>query len=188
MPAAIGLYPTQKSIIWTKYPHFLQQSLLILAGAVLLAVISQLSVPLKPVPLTFQSATVLLIGMAYGERMGSYVILVYILAGIVGFPVFANYSSGPAELAGPTAGYVLGFLPAAFLSGYLAQRGWASHIATSFLAACLGACIIFSLGLVVLAQWVGLKNAMILGLGPFIVSEIVKLAAVALFATQLWKK
>lgn len=177
-----------QSIFWSKHPAILKEALLITAGVVLLAIASQLSVPLKPVPLTFQSATVVLIGMAYGARRGSYVILGYLLSGSIGLPVFANFSSGLAEFTGPTGGYLIGFLPAAYLCGLLAQRGFATHFLYTFLSACVGACIIFSLGLVVLAQYVGLQEAVTLGLLPFLVSEPIKLIVVSMLVPRVWKK
>jgi biotin transport system substrate-specific component len=165
-----------------------KQTLLILSGVLLLAFASQLSVPLQPVPLTFQSSTVILIGMAYGARNGSYVILAYLLAGACGLPVFADFSGGLPKLFGPTMGYLLGFLPAAFLSGYLAQKGFAKNILSSFAAACLGASIIFFFGVSALSHFIGWKNAIAFGLAPFILSELIKLIAVACVIPQLWKK
>lgn len=179
-------YPMQ-SIFWPKENTFFKQSLLILLGVTLLAFASQLSIPLLPVPLTFQSATVILIGMAYGARNGAYVIATYLLAGALGLPVFADFSGGMTYFYGPTAGYLIGFLPAAFLSGYLAQHGWGKHVLTSFLAACLGTGIIFLLGVTLLAQSLGWHQAIAFGLLPFLLSEPIKLAAVAYLIPKLWK-
>lgn len=177
-----------QSIFWPRENHWLKQGLLVIAGVMVLAIASQLSIPLVPVPLTFQSATVILIGMAYGPRYGTSVIATYWLAGICGLPVFADFSAGPAVFIGPTGGYLLGFLPAAFLSGYLAQTGWARYRISSFIAAILSASIIFLLGVTVLSRFVGWHQAILLGVMPFIISEPIKLLAAALIVPRFWKK
>lgn len=165
----------------------LKTSLLLLAGVLVLALASQLAIPLTPVPLTFQSATVVLIGMAYGSRNGSLVVLSYLIAGFCGLPVFAEFSAGPAPFMGPTAGYLIGFLPAAFVSGYLAERGFGRHLMTSFMTAIIGVSIIFFCGLSALSTFVGFDQAIQVGLMPFVVSEPIKLLAVALLIPRLWK-
>jgi len=177
-----------QSIFWPKKNSRLKQVLLVLSGVLLLAFASQLSIPLRPIPLTFQSVTVVLIGMAYGARYGTYVVAAYLLAGILGIPVFADYSDGIAKLYGPTAGYLIGFLPAVLLSGYLAQKGWAKTIAGSFAAACLGVGVIFFCGVTVLAQFIGLHNAIAFGVMPFVVAEPIKLIAAACIIPRFWKK
>lgn len=176
-----------QSIFWPKDHSLVKQTLLILFGVFILALASQLSIPLLPVPLTFQSATVVLIGMAYGPRYGSYVVGAYLLAGLCGIPVFADFSSGLVQFSGPTMGYLIGFLPAAWLSGYLAQKGFAKNIPSSFLAACMGVSIIFTLGVGVLSQSIGFENAIKFGLLPFVFSEMIKLIAVACLIPRLWK-
>lgn len=187
MNHALSLSSPYQSIFWPKNNSFIKQTLLILSGVVLLALASRISIPFVPVPLTFQSATVVLIGMAYGARLGTSVIAAYLIAGFCGLPVFTDPFSGFAALKGPTLGYLLGFLPAAYLSGYLAQKGFAKNRVKSFIAACLGASIIFIFGVSVLAQMIGWEKAIALGFMPFIISEPVKLLAVSLFIPRLWK-
>jgi biotin transport system substrate-specific component len=177
-----------ESIFCSRENSLSKQALLILFGVLLLAIVSQLSVPLRPVPLTFQSTTVILIGMAYGARQGSYVVMSYLLAGICGLPVFAHFSSGITEFYGPTSGYLLGFLPAAWFSGYLAQKGFGKNVVSSFVAALLGDCIIFALGLICLAAAIGIQSAIAVGLLPFLLSEPIKLIAVAYCIPRCFKK
>jgi biotin transport system substrate-specific component len=179
---------TMQSIFWSKNDRILKQLCFALMGVFVLAFASQLSIPLKPVPLTFQSVTVILLGMAYGSRLGSYTIALYLLFGLVGFPVFAGFSSGPPVFFGPTCGYLIGFLPAAYISGYLAQKGWAKNILTSFIAACLGVSVIFLLGVSILSQSIGWHHAIMFGLMPFIISESIKLLAISCVIPRLWKK
>lgn len=175
-----------QNIFYSTENTYLKDFLLIFAGVIVLAFASQLSIPLRPIPLTFQSVTVVLIAMAYGARNGSLVVMAYLLAGICGLPVFADFSYGIPKLMGPSMGYLLGFLPAAFVSGYLAQRGFGRHVLSSFLTACLGVAIIFACGVPVLATFIGFKSAIALGLMPFMFTEAIKLGAVALVIPRLW--
>lgn len=167
---------------------FLKQLGLILAGVVFLTLVSQLSIPLRPVPLTFQSTTVVLMGIIFGGRYSTWVLGIYLLAGAVGIPVFANFSGGPAIFYGPTVGYLIGFFPAVWISGYLAQKGFTAHILTRFLTALLATAVIFFFGLMVLAQSIGWHSAIAFGLMPFIVSEPSKLLALTLLPTKWWNK
>lgn len=175
------------SIFWTKDNQRIKEVFLILAGVILLAAASQLSIPLIPVPLTFQSATVALIGMAFGARRGAYVVACYLLAGSLGLPVFADFSAGFMKFVGPTGGYLAGFLPAVWVSGYLAEKGLAKSVLGSFLAACVGVSIIFFFGVSFLSTFTGFEKAIQLGLLPFMASEPFKLAALALVVPKLWK-
>lgn len=183
-----SLHAEKFSIFWPRKNSASNRVLLVLAGVCLLAAASQLSIPIEPVPLTFQSMTVVLIGMVYGARYGAYVMTTYLIAGALGLPIFADFSGGIVKLFGPTGGYLAGFLPAAFLSGYLAQKGWAKNVFSSFAVACLGASIIFFFGIAWLAKFVGLQQAITMGLLPFVLSETIKLIAVSLLIPKVWKK
>ncbi len=180
---------TLQSIFWprTQENSFLKQLFIVLGGAILLSLSSQLSIPLQPVPLTFQSITVILLGMALGPRLGFYAVLSYLTAGFLGLPVFANFTGGLHVFFGPTAGYLMGFLPAAALSGFLAQQGFAKSVLTSFISALLGTVIIFSLGVIVLSHYTGWHNAFLFGVKPFMLTELIKLSALALFIPRCWK-
>jgi biotin transport system substrate-specific component len=160
---------------------------LFFAGIALLALSAQFVIPIGPVPLTFQSATVVLIGMLYGSRLGGITILGYLFAGCAGVPMFAGMSSGISPFFGTTMGYLLGFLPAAMLGGFLAERGWASTTIGAFVAACLSASVIFVLGVSALSHFVGWDKAILLGFVPFMTTEPLKLLAVALIVPRFWK-
>lgn len=183
-----SLNSTMESIFYPRDNNIIKQTLLILSGVLILACASQLSIPFTPIPLTFQSTTVILIGMAYGARNGCYVVMAYLLAGLCGLPVFADFSGGIHKLFGPSMGYLLGFVPAVIISGYLAQKGWAKHVVSSFVAACLGVSAIFFCGVTVLSLLIGWENAIAFGLAPFILSEPIKLIAVSCLIPRLWKK
>ena len=181
---------TLQSIFWPKATEnkYLKEILTVLSAALLLSVSGQISIPMHPVPLTFQSVTVIFIGMALGARLGFYSVLTYIAAGFLGLPVFSSFYSAPAIFFAPDLGYIIGFLPAVVLSGFLAQMGFAKSILSSFIAGLLGTVIIFSLGIIVLVHYTGgFHQAVALGVMPFIISEPVKLLALSLFIPRLWK-
>ncbi len=188
MSYSLPLSTTLQNVVLTNEDSTLRKIILGLAGVLVLAFASQISVPLKPVPLTFQSATVIMLGMAYGPRYGAYIVLTYLVAGICCMPVFVDFSAGPHVLVGPTGGYLIGFVPAAFISGYLAKIGFAKNIFLSFIAACLGVTVIFAFGLSQLSQFVGWQNAVTVGLLPFVASELMKLVAVSIMIPRLWTK
>jgi len=189
MNLSLSMAPTLQNVILVREDSLLRKFLLGLAGVIVLVIASQISVPLTPVPLTFQSATVVLLGMAYGPRYGTYIILSYLAAGgALCLPVFADYSAGPHVILGPSGGYLLGFIPAAFISGYLARMGFARNIFLSFIAACGGTIVIFALGLLQLSHFLGWHGAMTFGLLPFVGPELIKLVAVAAMIPRLWKK
>ncbi|MDX1901713.1 MAG: biotin transporter BioY [Gammaproteobacteria bacterium] len=174
----------QSTILHSRFYNnsFLQNTLVCLFGIVFLALAAHLVIPLQPVPLTFQSAAVILIGMTMGPRLAAATLSGYLVAGFLGLPVFAS-----GGIPGPTLGYLIGFLPAAIFSGWLAQQGFAKNIALSFIASILGATIIFALGLPVLATFIGWKAAIAAGLMPFIITEPLKLFAISLIIPRLWK-
>lgn len=188
MNRVLSLNTSWQSIFWPKENTLIKQTILVFAGVLVLAIAAQLSIPMQPIPLTIQSATVIMIGMAYGPRYGTYTVSAYLVAGACGLPVFAGLANGFTAFFGPTAGYILGFLPAVFISGILAQRGWTRNSVMSFATACIGATVIFSSGVAVLASFVGWPHAVEAGILPFMLSEPIKLLAVACLATRCWKK
>lgn len=163
------------------------QGFSIVIGLFLLTISAQLSVPLQPVPLTFQSAMVVLLGLGMGSRLAMKTVLAYLLLGFAGLPVFSNYTGGLLVLTTPVAGYLLGFFFAAGLAGWLAERGFARNIFTLFVAAVLSASVIFMSGVLVLQAFLGWSKAYQVGVLPFLVTEPIKLMFVALAAKSLWQ-
>lgn len=154
---------------------------LVLAGAALLTLSAKLQVPFWPVPMTMQTLVVLVLGIAYGARLGAATVLGYLAAGIAGLPVFAGVAAGPAYMTGPTAGYLVGFAAAAAMLGLLAERGWDRRLGLLVAAACLGHAVIFVAGLAWLAVLFGWSKAVAAGLAPFIWATVLKtVLAVAL--------
>jgi biotin transport system substrate-specific component len=174
--------------IFRKENGTVKRMICLLASVVLLTIVSQFSIPLQPVPLTFQSTTVILIGMTLGPRDGTYVIAMYLIAGIIGLPVFEGFAGGLNKLLGPTCGYLIGFIPAAWVSGYLAQNGFSKNMVTSFIAAFIGVAIIFLFGIAFLSQVIGFYAALTSGFAPFIASEIIKLFVLATIIPTCCKK
>lgn len=162
-------------------------------GVMALAISAKLHVPMWPVPMTMQTFIVLLIGMTFGPRLGVATLVTYVLIGAMGLNVFsgsaADGPSGLAYLAGPTAGYVAGFVIAGWLVGFLATRGWDRNIATTALAMTLGTAIIFGAGLLwmsyLFAETQGMAWVLSAGLAPFIPGEALKIALAALVVPGL---
>ena len=149
--------------------------LLVLVGSGLLALSAHIQVPFWPVKLSMQSFVVLAIGFAYGSRLGAVTILAYIAEGAAGLPVFQS-GAGVAYLAGPTAGYLLGFVLAAALLGRLSERLRLSSIPAAAGAVLLSVVVIYVPGVAWLAVLFGAENALPYGLYPFLPGDVLKLA------------
>lgn len=162
--------------------------LLAVVGSVFVAAVAQAQVPWWPVPVTGQTFGVLVVGMAYGMRLGAMTLMLYIAEGVMGLPVFAGFSAGPAVMAGPTGGYIAGFVLAAGLAGYLAERGWDRSVLLTALAMLLGNIAIYLPGLLWLGTVVGWdKPVLEWGLTPFLLGDALKLALAAAVLPFAWK-
>jgi biotin transport system substrate-specific component len=161
------------------------------------AAAAQISVPLgvTPVPLVMQDMVVLLGGAALGSRLGMAAQVLYLLAGISGLPVFAAspvLPQGPLRILGPTGGYLLSYPLAAFLTGYLAERGFDRRYSTSVLAMAAGLVVIFAFGVPWLALFarpagVGFDAALRGGLYPFLLGDVFKIFLGAAILPGIWK-
>ena len=166
----------------------------VLFVTVLTIVAAQVSIPLPftPVPFTLQPMVVLLGGAALGSRLGMTSQVLYLALGIAGLPVFAAspiLPQGFARLLGPTGGYLMSYPIAAFVAGYLAERGFDRRYATSVLAMFAGLAIIFTCGVLWLAfgAHAGLAQAVRTGLVPFIPADIIKVLLAATLLPAAWK-
>lgn len=146
---------------------------LALLGSWLLAASAQVSVPMWPVPATLQSMVVLLLGALGGPAMGVAAVGAYLAQGLAGLPFFAGGTAGPAVLAGPTAGYLVGFVLAAWVAGFARGFGWWRQGAV-LLAAHL---LLFVPGVAWLAGFVGWERAVQIGFLVFVPGTILKTAA-----------
>lgn len=155
---------------------------LVLGGAALLTLAAKIQVPMIPVPMTMQTAAVLLIAAAYGFRLGAMTVFAYLFTGFLGAPVFAGSVAGPLYFAGPTGGFLIGFIGATLAVGALADRGW-SHGGRLLLSLGIGTIIPFVTGAAWLATLMGAAQAITVGVLPFLTGAVLKLALVFLVLT-----
>lgn len=153
----------------------------------MLAISAKVQIPFWPVPMTMQTFVVLVIGMTYGWRLGGATLLLYLAEGAMGIPVFAK-GGGLAYLAGPTAGYLFGFLASATLMGWLAQSGWDRGIIGTLGAMLLGTMTIFIFGVGWLSTFIGFEKAIAAGLVPFLMAEGFKIALAVVTLPLIWKQ
>lgn len=167
---------------------WLTDTFLVVVGSVFVALFARISIPLPftPVPLTGQTFAVLLIGAALGARRGAASLALYTLEGVVGLPVFARGASGLAVLLGPTGGYIIGFIVAAYGIGLLAEHGLDRSWRTALVPFLLGTLIIYVLGVSVLSLYVGLPAALAQGLLPFLIGDLIKLLLAAAALPSAW--
>jgi len=156
-------------------------------GVVILTLASKVQVPFWPVPMTLQTLAVLMIGATAGMRLGGATVLAWLGLGALGAPVFAT-GAGLAYMAGPTGGYLAGFLLAALVVGYLADRGHGRTVVSALAMLLVGLVAIYALGLGWLSLLIGAPKAMAAGLVPFIPAEILKLALGTAILTAAWKQ
>jgi biotin transport system substrate-specific component len=149
---------------------------LIALGSALLTLSAKVSLPLPYVPMTLQTLVVLMIGAAYGWRLGGATVMAYLAEGAVGWPVFAGPIGGLAPLVGPTAGYLFGFVAAAIVTGWLSERGWDRSVPLLFAAMGLGHVVILAAGFAWLAfgMKLGVEKAWLVGIAPFVAASLIK--------------
>ncbi|HLC01458.1 MAG TPA: biotin transporter BioY [Anaerolineales bacterium] len=160
---------------------------LVVGGALITALCSQIVIPVQPVPITGQTFAVLLVGALLGSRRGVASMLTYVAMGAVGLPVFAEGAAGLSRLAGPTGGYLAGFVVAAAVVGFLSRRGWDRRVGTTALAMALGTLVIYIFGIAWLSRFVGWGQVLVTGVIPFLVGDALKLALAALSLPWAWR-
>jgi biotin transport system substrate-specific component len=139
--------------------------------------------------MTMQTLVVLLIGATYGWRLGGATVLLYLAEGMFGLPVFANTPpavASPAYLLGPTGGYLIGYVAAAVVMGFLAERGWDRSLLRVVVMMTLGHLIIFAFGLAWLAHLFGPAKAWVVGAAPFVTGTVLKTALAAALMKAAW--
>jgi len=178
-------FPTRAARI-----SWVREVLLIVGGSLLVALSAQVAVPLPwtPVPITGQTFGVLLIGFLLGARRGALCLALYLTEGTLGLPFFAQGGSGLNWLRGATAGYLVGFIAAAALTGYLAERGWDRRFDRTFAAMLLGNGVIYAFGLPWLAQFVGWDQVWVAGLAPFLPGDLLKVLLAVALLPSVWRR
>ena len=152
----------------------------VLAGTLVLALASQIAVPMVPVPITMQTFAVTMIGALYGWRLGALTVLAWLGEAMLGFPVLANGAGGLAPFAGPTAGYLVSFPIIAALVGWLSERGWTGdRVVRSFLAHLSANLLCLAIGGLYLGYLLGAEKAWLFGVAPFILGGVLKSALAA---------
>jgi biotin transport system substrate-specific component len=152
--------------------------LLVIGASALIAIAAQIAIPLPftPVPLTLQPLAVIFIGAALGSTRGAAAAALYLLEGFSGLPVFAQGHGGPAWLLGATAGYLYSYPLAAWVAGFVSERGWGSTVVRSVTGMLLALGVIYLGGWSWLAALTDVRYAWTAGVAPFVVADIVKVA------------
>jgi len=133
---------------------------LIVLGSWLIVVLAQVRIPIGPVPITGQTLGVLLVGALLGSRQGPLSVAIYLGHGLIGLPVFTGGTTGMARLMGPTGGYLVGFIVAALVVGFLSERGWRRRFTTAAAAMVIGNVCVYAVGLPWLACFIGARAAL----------------------------
>jgi len=168
-PAYSPLDLQSRPLIW--------QAGAVILGTLILAASSYISVPMIPVPVTMQTFAVALVGALYGWRLGAITIIAWLLQGALGLPVLAGGAAGALHFVGPTGGYLFAFPIAGALAGWLAEKGWnGNRVGLAFANMLLSNAVCLILGAAWLAVMIGLEQAIMLGVTPFLIGAVLKSA------------
>ena len=173
-----------------KWRAVLYDIVLVIGGSLLIGLSAQIAIFLgfSPVPITGQTFAVLIIGALFGARRGCFTVLVYIIEGAAGLPVYALGAGGPSVLLGPRGGYLVGFIVGAYIVGLLAEKGWDRRARTTMLAMVFGNVAIYTFGLLWLCCLMGIsKMVLVVGLYPFIFGDLLKIALATALLPSGWK-
>lgn len=170
-------------------PTAITNAALVLLGALIVALLAQVRIPLPftPVPITGQTLGVLLVAAALGSRRGAASLGLYLAGGLAGLPFFTGGASGLAYLTGATGGYLIGFLAAGWLVGRLAERGWTRSWLKMAALFTVGTLVIYTFGAAYLSTFVGLRGALATGVWPFLVGDAIKALLAAALLPAAWK-
>jgi biotin transport system substrate-specific component len=160
--------------------------LLVLGATAIIAIAAQIAinVPFSPVPLTMQPLAVLLVGVILGSRRGAAAAALYLLEGASGMPVFAQAHGGAAWLVAATGGYLLSYPAAAFVAGWFSERNWGGTTVRAVCGMLIALAVIYAGGFSWLAILAGPRAAFTMGIAPFVIADVVKIALAAAFLPQ----
>ena len=162
--------------------------LISILGSILLTISAKIKIPFYPVPMTMQTFVVLFLGISFGYKVGVITIILYLLEGISGLPVFSNSPEkgiGIAYFVGPTMGYLIGFIFACFLAGYFK---YTSNYLINFLKILISTSIIYIFGILWLGTLIGWDKPILqLGMFPFLIAELFKILLLTLLVNKIIK-
>ena len=161
---------------------------LVIVFSLFIAACAQFSIHIGPIPITGQSFAVLLTGALLGSRLGAAAVIAYLIEGAIGLPFFAGGGAGLVRFLGPTAGYLVAFPAAAFITGAFAENGWDKRYTTAVAAMAIGSAIIFLGGW---AWFAILTNtspvaAFKIAVLPFLLGDVIKIALGAAVLPTGW--
>lgn len=158
----------------------------ILGCSIVIGLFAKISIPLPftPVPLATQPHVILLLALVLGSKRAALATAAFVLEGAMGLPVFAGGKSGLLALAGPTGGYILGYIAAAYIAGFVFEKAREKTIKTAFLSMAAGNLAIYAFGVGYLSTFVGFKSAIALGMLPFLLGDALKLLASSKLSTK----
>jgi biotin transport system substrate-specific component len=187
MEAAENRYRVMIEAVWLT-SGVGREVILMLGGSLFIALAAQLRValPFSPVPVTGQTFAVLLLAALYGSTRGPATVVSYLALGGLGLPVFAGGTFGVASLVGPTAGYLVGFVVAAFVAGFLSERGWDRQLWSTAVSMCIGNGLIYVAGVLWLSRFVGGPAVLSTGVFPFLVGDGLKIALATVLLPAGW--
>lgn len=167
---------------------------LVVAGAAVVSLLAQASIPLQPVPITGQTLGVIVVGAALGSRRGAAALATYMLVGLAGLPVFADFTGTVAAVAKPSFGYVIGFILSAYVAGWFAERHWDRRPGLAFVGFAAASAVPFVFGIPYMAFILNVLGGANLsfwqllefGLFPFIVGGLIKAGLAALIIPGAW--
>jgi biotin transport system substrate-specific component len=159
------------------------------AASLFIAVAAQvaLPIPFSPVPLTLQPLAVLLVGVTLGSTRGAAAVLLYLFEGATGLPVFAQSSAGAFWLFGATGGYLMSYPAAAWLAGWFSENGWGTTRLRAVSGMIVALAVIYAGGWAWLSTIAGPRAAFTMGVAPFVLADLVKVALGAALLPQLQK-
>lgn len=155
----------------------------------IICVLSPLSIPIGVVPVAFANLAIYMILYVLGMKKGTVSVLIYLLIGLIGVPVFSNFTGGPGKLLGPTGGYLIGYIFMALLSGYIIDRDYERRW-MCFSGMVLGMVVLYAFGTAWLSYQADLsfRAALTAGVLPFVPFDLVKISVAALIGSQIRKR
>ena len=167
---------------------YIKYFLIVFVGTILLTISAKIKIPFYPVPMTMQTFVVLLVGMTFGYKIGLSIVLLYLLEGIIGLPVFSNSPEkgvGLLYFTGPTMGYLIGFILATFLSGYLNLN---TNYFDVFIKLIFSVSVIYIFGVLWLGYLIGWDKPILeIGVMPFLLAELFKILILTLLSKKIYK-